>query len=109
MPKTRTKFVCANCGRQSASFLGRCPKCGEYNTYQEVVEEVRKAGKTLSHSVAKDKLGSQIGVAENSGAKYIILLGQKEALENSVVLRHNASRAQEIIPIPELANRLKNL
>jgi DNA repair protein RadA/Sms len=44
MPKTRTKFVCANCGRQSASFLGRCPKCGEYNTYQEVVEEVRKAG-----------------------------------------------------------------
>lgn len=74
-----------------------------------VIEEVRKAGKTLSHSVAKDKLGSQIGVAENSGAKYIILLGQKEALENSVVLRHNASRAQEIIPIPELANRLKNL
>lgn len=74
-----------------------------------VIEEIRKAGKTLSHSVAKDKLGSQIGVAENSGAKYIILLGQKEALENSVVLRNNTTRAQEIIPIPELGPRLKRL
>ncbi len=74
-----------------------------------IIEELRKAGKSLEHSVAKDKLGSQIGIAENSGAKYILLLGQKEALDNSVVLRHNSTRAQEIIPIPELANRLKNL
>ncbi len=74
-----------------------------------VIEELRKAGKTVEHSVAKDKLGSQIGIAENSGAKYIILLGQKEALDNSVVLRNNSNRAQEIIPIPELASRLKKL
>ncbi|MDX1992512.1 MAG: DNA repair protein RadA [bacterium] len=43
MAKTRTKYVCSKCGRQSPSFLGRCPNCGEFNTYQEVVEEVRKA------------------------------------------------------------------
>lgn len=43
MAKTRTKYVCSNCGRQSPSFLGRCPNCGEYNTYQEFIEEVKKA------------------------------------------------------------------
>ncbi|GAB4512788.1 MAG: DNA repair protein RadA [Anaerolineae bacterium] len=43
MSKTRSKYVCTNCGRQSAAFMGRCPNCGEFNTMQEVVEEVRKA------------------------------------------------------------------
>lgn len=43
MAKTRSKYLCSNCGKQSATFFGRCPRCGEYNTMQEVVEEVRKA------------------------------------------------------------------
>ncbi len=43
MAKTRSKYVCSNCGRQSAAYMGRCPKCGEFNTMQEVVEEIRKA------------------------------------------------------------------
>ncbi|MEQ8672448.1 MAG: DNA repair protein RadA [Aggregatilineales bacterium] len=39
MAKTRSTYVCSNCGRQSSAYMGRCPQCGEYNTYQEVVEE----------------------------------------------------------------------
>ncbi len=74
-----------------------------------VLEELRKAGKTVAHSVAKDKLGSQIGIAEESGIPYILLIGQKEALENSVLLRNATTRAQELIPIPELASRIKKL
>ncbi len=42
MAKTRTKYVCSNCGRQSPGYLGRCPNCGQYNTMQEVVEETRR-------------------------------------------------------------------
>jgi DNA repair protein RadA/Sms len=45
MTKTRTKYVCSNCGRQSPRFMGRCPNCGEFNTMSEVVEEVRKPAK----------------------------------------------------------------
>jgi DNA repair protein RadA/Sms len=45
MAKTRSKYVCSNCGRQTSAFMGRCPSCGEFNTMQEVVEEVRKAAK----------------------------------------------------------------
>jgi DNA repair protein RadA/Sms len=43
MAKARSKYVCSKCGRQSAAYMGRCPQCGEFGTYQEVVEEVRKA------------------------------------------------------------------
>jgi len=74
-----------------------------------VLEELRKLGKSVTHAIAKDKLASQIGLAEDSGIPYIILIGQKEALENSVLLRNSITRAQELIPIPELAFRLKKL
>jgi DNA repair protein RadA/Sms len=37
MPKTRTQYVCQNCGHVSASYMGRCPNCDEWNTFQEEV------------------------------------------------------------------------
>lgn len=46
MAKTRTKYVCQNCGRQSAARMGRCPNCGEYNTMIAVIEEARQASPT---------------------------------------------------------------
>ena len=30
-----TIYVCSNCGNQSRKWLGRCPDCGEYNTFVE--------------------------------------------------------------------------
>ncbi len=74
-----------------------------------ILEELYKTGVNVLHSIAKDKLSSQINTAENSGAPYIILIGQKEALENSVVLRNTSTHAQEIIPISSLASRVKEL
>src|SRR6185503_13276244 len=37
MPKTHTRFVCQECGRVSASYMGKCPQCGSFNS---MVEEV---------------------------------------------------------------------
>lgn len=74
-----------------------------------IMEEIFKSGSSVIHSIAKDKLGSQIGIAENSEAPYILLIGQKEALENSVVIRNTATRAQELVPISELGNKIKEL
>ena len=35
----RTIFACQDCGNQSSKWLGRCPECGNWNTYVE--EQVR--------------------------------------------------------------------
>ncbi|MFP4641407.1 MAG: DNA repair protein RadA [Dehalococcoidia bacterium] len=35
MAKTRTIYVCSVCGNESLKWMGRCPQCGEYNTYVE--------------------------------------------------------------------------
>jgi DNA repair protein RadA/Sms len=45
MSKVKTSFFCQNCGAQSLKWVGKCPSCGEWNTY---VEE----------NVSKDKSGN---------------------------------------------------
>ena len=35
--KTKTVYVCSNCGADSPKWIGRCPNCGEWNTYVEEV------------------------------------------------------------------------
>ncbi len=37
MPKTHTRYVCQECGRVAASYMGKCPQCGKFDT---MVEEV---------------------------------------------------------------------
>ncbi|MGD8759799.1 MAG: DNA repair protein RadA [Anaerolineales bacterium] len=45
MAKTRTQFVCQQCGRKSAKHLGRCPQCGSWNSMVEEVVAPRKVGR----------------------------------------------------------------
>lgn len=33
--KTKTAYVCSNCGYDSPKWLGKCPGCGEWNTFVE--------------------------------------------------------------------------
>ena len=37
MAKTKTVYVCSNCGADSPKWLGKCPNCGEWNTYVEEI------------------------------------------------------------------------
>ncbi|GAB2025750.1 DNA repair protein RadA [Lactovum odontotermitis] len=62
MPKSKSKsmFVCQNCGYKSPKELGRCPHCGEWASFVEEVEvkEVPNARKTLSGEKSRPiKLG----------------------------------------------------
>jgi len=44
MPKAMTKFVCQQCGFESAKWMGRCPDCGEWNTMVETALPERRTG-----------------------------------------------------------------
>lgn len=37
MAKASTVYFCQNCGAQSPKWIGRCPSCGEWNTYAEEI------------------------------------------------------------------------
>ncbi len=42
MAKTKTLFVCQSCGATSPKWVGKCPACGEWNTYEEEVQTTNK-------------------------------------------------------------------
>ncbi len=37
MTKTKSVYVCSNCGADSPKWVGKCPSCGEWNTYVEEI------------------------------------------------------------------------
>jgi len=40
MAKTKTQFVCQQCGAKSVKWIGRCPSCNGWNTYvEEIISE----------------------------------------------------------------------
>jgi DNA repair protein RadA/Sms len=45
MAKTKTVFFCRNCGNESPKWVGKCPACGEWNSYMEETVVTGKAGK----------------------------------------------------------------
>jgi len=42
MIKVKTVFFCQNCGAQSPKWIGKCPTCGEWNTYVEEVVQPKE-------------------------------------------------------------------
>jgi len=36
MAKDKTMYVCENCGQESGKWIGKCPACGQWNTYKEI-------------------------------------------------------------------------
>lgn len=49
MAKTKSVYVCSNCGNDSPKWLGKCPVCGEWNTYVEEIisKDTSKRSATL--------------------------------------------------------------
>ena len=36
MAKDKTAYVCSNCGQESPKWVGKCPACGQWNTFKEI-------------------------------------------------------------------------
>lgn len=63
--KTKTMYVCNNCGEESLTWQGRCPVCGEWNTFQEFKAppaSYQRGGGTAAPAAVMTRLGD----SENS-------------------------------------------
>lgn len=45
MAKVRTSYFCQNCGAESAKWIGKCPSCGQWNTYVEEIVQKEESGR----------------------------------------------------------------
>jgi histidyl-tRNA synthetase len=74
-----------------------------------IMEVLRKAKFPVIQAISKDKLGQQLGHAEKLGVKYVMILGQREALDNTVIVRNMETRSQDVVKIDELGKYIKTL
>jgi DNA repair protein RadA/Sms len=42
MARVKTRYVCTACGRATPAYMGRCPRCGEFDTMQEEIVESKR-------------------------------------------------------------------
>jgi len=52
--KSTVKFVCSNCGYESSKWLGRCPECNNWNSFEE--QQVTFAGIKKSKATGEIKI-----------------------------------------------------
>lgn len=57
MAKTKTVYVCQQCGNDSPKWIGKCPSCGEWNTYVEevIAKETRQSIQLAGLEIVKEK------------------------------------------------------
>ena len=61
MVKDRIAYVCDNCGQESAKWIGKCPNCGEWNTFKQI-----RIAPDLGVSSAKAFVSNTFGVAKQN-------------------------------------------
>ncbi len=59
--KAKVSYVCQNCGYVTASWLGKCPECGTWNSFAEQFEtKVKEQGYVHFNESSKPKTVSSV-------------------------------------------------
>ncbi len=72
-----------------------------------VLENLRHAGVAVHQGIWHEKIGEQMVAARRLATPYILIMGHKEAMEGTILVREVATNSQDAIPLPELPNYLK--
>lgn len=73
----------------------------------KLCEELRQAGISVGESFDRDSLKAQLKIADKYGAKFTLLLGQKEALEGTIILRDMETGNQESLKLDTVVAEIK--
>lgn len=72
-----------------------------------LIERLRQSGVPVFHDLANDSLSAQLRDAEARGVKYVAIVGQKEFVDQTVILRDMFARSQELVGHDALVRKLK--
>jgi histidyl-tRNA synthetase len=70
-------------------------------------EDFRKANIDVMESFGRDSLKAQLAKADKIEARYTLILGQKEALEGTILIRDMQTGRQEIIKLEKVVNEMR--
>ncbi len=67
MAKEKTAYVCDNCGQESPKWIGKCPSCGQWNTFKEIRIAGNDTGQKAARNTAMSmRKGGGVGVSGSS-------------------------------------------
>ena len=72
-----------------------------------LAEEFRKARISLTQNIGIESLTEQLYLAERRESPYLLIMGRKEALEGSAILRNRQTNEETILPLAGLIKCLK--
>jgi len=75
----------------------------------KILEDFKKANIKVAETVGRDSLKAQLSRADRMGVSFVLILGQKEALEDSIIIRNMKNGNQEIVKINNLVEKIKKL
>ncbi|MFH1780818.1 MAG: histidine--tRNA ligase [Candidatus Nealsonbacteria bacterium] len=91
-------------------FLAQLSDLGKRKSLR-LFEEFRKAKIQIAESFGKDSLKTQLRLADKMSVEYALILGQKEALEDAIIIRNMKTGEQETVKldkvVKEMEKRLK--
>ncbi len=70
-------------------------------------EEFRKAGIPVGEAFAKTSIKGQMEIANKRGAKWAIVIGQKEVLDGTAIIRDMDAGTQEIVDVKKVVHEIK--
>lgn len=74
----------------------------------ELLRELQKAEIPFAQSLDRDGMQAQLKMADRLGVPWALIIGHKEVIDKSVILRSMESGMQEVIPRERLVEELRN-
>ncbi len=72
-----------------------------------LIDELRREGILVWQDLANDSLSAQLRDAENKLVSHVIIIGQKEYVDGTAIVRDMQARKQEAVPFNQLTKRIK--
>ena len=73
----------------------------------KLFEGFKEAGISAAESFGRDSLKAQLRIADRLGVKFTLILGQKEALEGTVIIREMATGKQEVAKLDKAVREIR--
>lgn len=94
-PKSKVKFYFAHISNEAKRLT------------LKVLSSLYEARIPVGHVLTQDTMGEQMAGAQ--GATHLVIIGHKEAVDGTVIVREIVTRAQKVIPLTQLATHLKKI
>lgn len=74
-----------------------------------IIDDLRKENIPIKHKLYRDRLTNQISASKKAKSEYLVITGQKEAMEGTALFRDKESKSQIVVDINDLPKTLKAL